>query len=527
MTWTWLLTAVAVLLTSMHSTPLHAVAAPGDPDKTFSDDGRLITSFGPGHVSGAEDVVVDANGRIVAVGIDWTNAASGENLALARYLDSGKLDATFSGDGLQTTDVLGDDRARAVAIDPQGRIVVGGVRNGDIEGHPTGGDILVARYLESGQLDPAFGGGDGIATADLRLGFDEATDVAVDSQGRIVAAGRSYIAGESEFSIARFLSDGSPDNGFSGDGIAFIDFGSVDIEQAAGVAVDAQDRVAVAGGSFTQAPNFNWNYAAARLHANGIPDLSFGLGGEVHGIYNNQTDNDLAEDIVIDAAGDLITPTALEAGAGSPGLVKLSGANGAPVAGFGSGGFAGTSVPADPTEAGLDKTGRILMSGYGGNPERLLAWRFDGTTGATDNSFGGDGLGEAEIDIVGTTFTYGGGLAVDHGGRPVVSGGFDRTSDPPLGAFALARFEAAAKCLRKPPTIVGTSGKDVLRGTPGHDTIAGLGGKDRLIGGKGKDRLCGGAGKDLLKGGPGKDRLAGGKGKDRLSGGRGKDKQKQ
>jgi hypothetical protein len=101
-----------------------------------------------------------------------------------------------------------------------------------------------------------------------------------------------------------------------------------------------------------------------------------------------------------------------------------------------------------------------------------------------------------------------------------------------------------AICARKPVTVGGTAGNDLLTGTAGADVIAsgagndkitGLagkdtvcagGGKDRVNGGKGKDKLLGQGGKDTLKGGPGNDKLKGGKGRDVLKGGPGKDKLK-
>ncbi|MFM9136261.1 MAG: calcium-binding protein [bacterium] len=72
-------------------------------------------------------------------------------------------------------------------------------------------------------------------------------------------------------------------------------------------------------------------------------------------------------------------------------------------------------------------------------------------------------------------------------------------------------------------TVVGTSGRDVLRGTPGDDVICGLGGRDRLLGLGGRDILRGGTGADVLLGGPGDDALDGGPGADTGSGGRGDD----
>jgi streptogramin lyase len=69
-------------------------------------------------------------------------------------------------------------------------------------------------------------------------------------------------------------------------------------------------------------------------------------------------------------------------------------------------------------------------------------------------------------------------------------------------------------CGGRTATIVGTTGKDVLRGLKFDDVIAGLGGNDVIKGLGGNDRICGGAGRDKLDGGTGHDRCAGGPGHD-------------
>jgi uncharacterized delta-60 repeat protein len=478
-------------------------------------------------------VAVDALGNIVAVGVDWS-AATQENIALARYDPNGQLDPSFSGDGLQITNVLGDDRAQAVAIDPQGRIVIAGVQNGDFDNLPTAGDLLVARYLPNGTLDGAFGGGDGIATVNFTNQFEEANAVTIDSQGRIVAAGTGFIMGDRAFVAARFTPAGLPDNSFSVDGKQFIQFGAFkDSDIAHGVVTDSQNRVVLVGASFDESP-INWNFAVARLTQGGELDPGFGAGGKVEAIFNDPVENDYARDVVIDPAGNLIVATEREQQA-AVGLAKLSGVNGALVGGFGNGGIAVSNVFATPRGVGLDASGRVLVGA--GKTERLVAVRF-APGGIPDSSFGGDGEGEA---VIGSPL-FNGGMAVDTADRPIVSGGFDNSVDPPVGTFALARFQATSPsqagplCLGKVPDIVGTEGKDAIQGTSdpdvidagaGNDKVTGLEGKDRICGGRGKDRLFGGLGKDRIQGGPGNDLLRGGKGKDRLKGGKGKDDVRQ
>jgi hypothetical protein len=83
---------------------------------------------------------------------------------------------------------------------------------------------------------------------------------------------------------------------------------------------------------------------------------------------------------------------------------------------------------------------------------------------------------------------------------------------------------ATRRCAGKRATIVGTSGRDVLRGTRRRDVIAALGGNDRVVAGAGNDIVCGGSGNDRVSGGRGNDRLIGQGGRDVLTGQRGRDK---
>jgi acid phosphatase type 7 len=82
------------------------------------------------------------------------------------------------------------------------------------------------------------------------------------------------------------------------------------------------------------------------------------------------------------------------------------------------------------------------------------------------------------------------------------------------GAPGISAKGAAPSCFGSSPTIVGTSGPDVIRGTARADVIVGLAGNDVLSGLAGDDLLCGGRGNDTLRGAKGVDSLAGGTGED-------------
>jgi uncharacterized delta-60 repeat protein len=134
----------------------------------------------------------------------------GYDFALARYKPDGSLDGSFGGDGKVTTDFSGgNDSAHSIAIDSQGRIVAAGF-NGTPESDL--GDFALARFNPAGNLDSSFGT-DGKVTTYLG-GSAGARSVGIDSQGRIVAVGHS----RGDFALARYKPNGRLDSSFGGDG---------------------------------------------------------------------------------------------------------------------------------------------------------------------------------------------------------------------------------------------------------------------------------------------------------------------
>jgi uncharacterized delta-60 repeat protein len=155
----------------------------GSLDTSFSGDGLQTTDFGVGALG--SKVAVQGDGKIVAVGRAGNFATGDVDFALARYNPNGLLDPSFSGDGLQETDFLfgSSDAAKDVAIQANGRIVAVGVAGGGA----TGSDFGLARYNANGSLDSGFSG-DGRKRTSFG-GSANATGVALQGDGRIVAVG--------------------------------------------------------------------------------------------------------------------------------------------------------------------------------------------------------------------------------------------------------------------------------------------------------------------------------------------------
>ncbi len=130
------------------------------------------------------------------------------------------------------------------------------------------------------------------------------------------------------------------------------------------------------------------------------------------------------------------------------------------------------------------------------------------------------GAGIHQVQASGTGFPAGATVTV-HVGQYNVA--VDFIADAARSGQARAVVRAYSLCGGRAPTILGTSGDDVINGTPGPDVIHGLEGDDIIHGLGGDDVICGGAGHDELWGDEGNDLIISGGGYDTLTGGAGGD----
>ena len=199
--------------------------ANGSLDPSFGTGGIVTTDFGPR--GGANSVAIDSRDRIVAAGFGQRHHRYG--FALARYNPSSAPDQSFSGDGKLTTDFGRTAGVYSVAIDSRDRIVAAGFGK---RHHRDG--FALTRYARSGRLDAAFSR-DGKVITSFK-GPTSATSVAIDSRGRIVAAGSAW-------EVARYRRNGRLDHSFSGNGKVSPGWGSY----SSSAAIDPEDRIVEAG----------------------------------------------------------------------------------------------------------------------------------------------------------------------------------------------------------------------------------------------------------------------------------------
>ncbi|HET8676489.1 MAG TPA: hypothetical protein VFO63_11915, partial [Blastocatellia bacterium] len=190
--------------------PGRVLAAAGDLDTTFGNGGKVTTDFF-GLLNEASDIALQPDGKIIAAGYTQTFTTD-DDFALVRYNTDGSLDTTFASGGTLTTDFFGgSDQVNAVALQPDGKIVVAGYTVSPSRFT----DFAFARYNSDGSLDSTFGVGGKVAVSFLNT-FSQATDLALQTDGKIVAAGHAFHSGDFTFAfaLARLNQDGSLDPSF-------------------------------------------------------------------------------------------------------------------------------------------------------------------------------------------------------------------------------------------------------------------------------------------------------------------------
>lgn len=219
----------------------------GTLDVTFGTAGLVTADFS--QFAG----VLQANGKIVTAGQTFNTSTSQYEFVVARYLPNGTLDPSFAGDGIVFTNVS-DGFARAVAVQPDGRIIVAGDGYSGANGHV---DFTLVRYLPNGTLDPSFGG-DGRVTTDFGS-TSQAFDLLLQPDGRIVAGGYAFL----NFALARYLPDGNLDLTFSDDGLVTTAFGPNDSSAIQGMVLQPHNGRLVAAGSSTRTGEGGFDFALA------------------------------------------------------------------------------------------------------------------------------------------------------------------------------------------------------------------------------------------------------------------------
>jgi uncharacterized delta-60 repeat protein len=251
----------------------------GQPRYDFLRQRQSHTDFG-----GDDQALAGAlqpDNRILAAGP--VTVGSGKGFGLTRYNPNGSLDFNFGGDGKVTTDFgASEDQATAVALQADDKIVVGGYADAG-----SNGDFAVARYLPDGSLDATLMPRSRAMeiTTDFGSVDDDVYAGALQADGKIVALGFTGVTDAHDFALARYMPNGDLDTSFSFDRKQTTNFGNDDEAFAVALQPDGKNLV---GGVAKVGATFD--FALARYMTNGDPDNSFNGDGRLSTDFNGGLD---------------------------------------------------------------------------------------------------------------------------------------------------------------------------------------------------------------------------------------------
>ncbi|MHC1763940.1 MAG: choice-of-anchor D domain-containing protein [Verrucomicrobiia bacterium] len=371
-------------------------------------------------------LAVQRDGKIVVAGSYDTGARL--EFALARYLPDGKLDPAFGTLGVVTTDFgSGKNEAYSVALQGDGKIVAAGYAwNG------FNYQLAVARYGAEGKLDTTFGG-DGKVTTAVGNQNDVGQSVRVQNDGRILVAGHSYNGTNNDFALVRYEPDGRLDTSFGNGGKVSTSVGS-DHDEIRSAAIQTDGKIVVAGSSRKATDD---DIALARYHANGTLDTEFGNGGKV--VTSIGSYNDFGYGLVLQNDGKIVVGGYTFNGSDTDFALLRFRADGVRDTAFGNDGLVQTPIGKYGDFGlglALQSDGKLIVGGYSvgnGNYDFALARYL--ADGKLDTAFGNGGK---LTTMVGNGNDVGTSVAVQPDGKILVAGYSDDAAG--RSGFALVRY---------------------------------------------------------------------------------------
>ncbi|MGE5408250.1 MAG: delta-60 repeat domain-containing protein [Syntrophothermus sp.] len=386
----------------------------------------------------ARSRVIDGRVKLVLAAFLAVLCAAYAGRALAAA--PGDLDPTFGG-GRVTLPFGAESGAGGVAVAPDGKVVVAG-SSSSMPG------FTVARLLPNGSPDPSWGG-TGVVNTPLGPKAFGASDVAVQSDGKVVAVGEV----NNDFGIVRYLENGALDPSFGEGGVVILPVGKL-ADQPYAVAIGPGGLIAVTGVSTVSEEPRVLGAGVAVLKGNGNPETAFSEDGRTI-IQTESGNDDRGEGIAFQADGRILIADATGGGAGDGFTIVRLGTDGKPDPSFGGDGIVETPIPGEggikegrSTDVAIQPDGKIVAGGYGadytgpeGEKEFLTKFALARYTaaGQLDPSFGSGGIVSVRR---GAGDDFGRAVAVAPDGRLILAGTYDHNPAPleEAAAPALLRF---------------------------------------------------------------------------------------
>ena len=411
-------------------------AADSDLDPSFDGDGIVTTDHD--EFEQINDIAIQPDGKIVAAGhsgILHDTVQEPLSMMAARYNADGSLDATFGNGGIVTTAIGTYAKAWAVAIQADGKIVLGG-RSGTL----FQSDFTLVRYNPNGSLDSSFGTGGIVITS--FSGFAQIEDVAIQADGKIVVTGDAPGPSVSLtiFTVARYNTNGSLDPTLDGDGVSQavpmgLSLSPAIVPQA--LALQADQKIAVAGFCFDSSLKF----CVSRYNPNGSLDNTFDSDGLVTTDFDSAA-GAFANDLSIQPDNKIVAAGLSFGPSGNVPVLARYNPNGSPDTSFDVDGRVTmpNSVQFEPAALALQADGKMVIAGrdflFSGSAMAVARFNSDGSL---DDTFGTDGI---VTTPVGTVHSAASAVAIQTDGR-IVAGGYGNFTSAPeatLSDFALVRY---------------------------------------------------------------------------------------
>ena len=338
---------------------------------TFNVTEGYSAALAPSGIAYAEGATTDTDGKTLVVG------RGGDGIAVARFNTDGSLDTSFGNGGSVDLDFgLSSVAGNSIAVQADGKLIVTGTYNNGSDF-----DFVVARLNADGTLDTTFDG-DGFQTIDLFGENDFSPEVVVQTDGKVLLAGKTDNAGNDEFAFVRLDSDGSFDNTFGTNGITSHAASSGNHSLEA-VALQADGKLVFGGSAFGNANTFT----VSRINANGTLDATFGGTGIVQ--TDLGTGSGQVYDLTIQSDGKVV---ATGADFSSAMVVVRYEANGTLDTGFNTTGILTTTAGGvNGGEAvAVQSDGKIVVAAEGSSSADVVL-RFN-ANGSVDDTFGTNGV---------------------------------------------------------------------------------------------------------------------------------------
>lgn len=298
--------------------------ADGNPDPTFGGDGVVTIDF-DGTDDRGYDIAEQPDGKLVIVG-SAQYATLNVDAAIARLNPDGSLDSSFNGSGVRVQPEPGTQELVTVAIQNDGKLLVGGYTN-TLPPRFVTRSFVVGRLLADGTPDLPYGGqGTGVAAFQIppTSSGDQVYDLVLQPDGKVIAAGAHFTSSTEIYQqVAAFRLDttGALDSTFGTGGISLIAHTPDYYQEQAGSAVALPNGSLLLAGTnvpLTALDTRSLEGAVLRTDASGNLDTTFGVNGWARDI-NSATFDNTANDLALDPAGNiLVTGSGSRSGFFSP-----------------------------------------------------------------------------------------------------------------------------------------------------------------------------------------------------------------